>query len=535
MTDRARKLVPNTAGQKDAPPPVLLPYQQRWVADASPFKIMEKGRRTGVTWAEASDDVLIAASDKTAGGQNIYYVGTDKEMTEEYIDACSMWARAFNYAAGAIEEGIWDEADKDENIKTFTIRFPKSGHKIIALASRPRKLRGRQGVLVGDEAAFQDQLGELVKAAMAFLIWGGKVRLISTHDGAENAFAELLNEVRAGKRKGTVHKVPFRLAVEEGLYRRVCLRLHKTWTAEDEAAWVQDIYDFYGDGAEEELDCVPRNSAGKYLTVALIESRMSPEVPVLRLKCPRGFEVLSDYTREQEVGQWLREKVKPLMEDISDRLISYYGMDFGRSGDLSVIWPLLQDQGLVKRTPFVIELRNVPFKQQKQVLFYVVDRLPRFTCGAHDARGNGQQLAEETMQHYGLERIRQVMLTAKSYQEMTPHFKASLEDGTFTDLPRDEDIKADLRAFEVIKGVARVPDSHSTGKDGGKRHGDAGIAAMLADFASTGEVYQEYAYHSARSGDLRDRRGALGADDDDFNDGRDIRLTGGFNARKGIW
>ena len=156
MTDQARTLVPNTASTDV--PSVLLPYQQRWISDPSPLKVCEKGRRTGLTWAEAADDVLIAASSKAAGGQNVYYLGTDKEMTEEFIGACAMWAKAFNHAASAMEEGLWDEDEEDKHIKTFTIRFPASGHKITALASRPRKLRGRQGVLVGDESAFVDDL-----------------------------------------------------------------------------------------------------------------------------------------------------------------------------------------------------------------------------------------------------------------------------------------------------------------------------------------------------------------------------------------
>ncbi|HGC3603200.1 TPA: hypothetical protein ACIYHJ_005355, partial [Escherichia coli] len=52
--------IPDTASYET--PPVLLPYQQRWVADTSPLKVMEKSRRTGITWAEASDNVLTAAS-----------------------------------------------------------------------------------------------------------------------------------------------------------------------------------------------------------------------------------------------------------------------------------------------------------------------------------------------------------------------------------------------------------------------------------------------------------------------------------------
>lgn len=46
-----------------------------------------------------------------------------------------------------------------------------------------------------------------------------------------------------------------------------------------------DVYAFYGDGAQEELDCVPANSGGAWLSRALIESRMSADTPVLRWKC----------------------------------------------------------------------------------------------------------------------------------------------------------------------------------------------------------------------------------------------------------
>ena len=56
-----------SAGMGAALPAVLLPYQQRWVADASPFKVAEKGRRTGLTWAEAADDVLRRRPETRAG------------------------------------------------------------------------------------------------------------------------------------------------------------------------------------------------------------------------------------------------------------------------------------------------------------------------------------------------------------------------------------------------------------------------------------------------------------------------------------
>ena len=298
-----RALIPDTA--KAPAPPVLLPYQQRWVADQSPLKVAEKGRRTGLTWAEASDAVLIAASAKDAGGQNYYYLGTDKDMTEEFIEACAMWAKAFSYAASEIEEGIWDEGDEDENILRYTIRFPGSGHRITALASVPRKLRGRQGVVGLDEAAFMDNLAEMLKAALAFIAWGGKVRVWSTHDGVDNPFNELVNEIRSEKRRGSVHRIPFKDAVTEGLYKRICLRLGKTWSADAEAEFIDEVYSVYGDASEEELDCVPRNSSGAYLSRVVLEQRMDERTPVLQIERKAGFEALPDHIRRADVLEWL--------------------------------------------------------------------------------------------------------------------------------------------------------------------------------------------------------------------------------------
>lgn len=359
--------LPNTA-TVDAPP-VLMAYQQSWVADKSPLKVIEKSRRTGLTWGEAADNVLTAAANRSAGGQNVYYIAYNQDMTIEYIQACAMWARAFHHAASEIEEGFWEDDDADKNIKTFTIRFPASGFRIVALTSRPSNLRGRQGTIVIDEAAFHDQLSELLKAALAMLIWGGRVRVISTHNGTDNAFNELVEDIRAKKRKGTVHRITFQDAVADGLYRRVCLRLGKEWSASDEAAWMADVYAFYGDGAQEELDCVPANSGGAWLSRALIESRMSADTPVLRWKCRSGFEVLPDHIRAAECRDWQEAHMAPLLAALPPDAISFNGEDFGRTGDLTVHVPLIQAQNLVRRVPFIVELRNVPFRQQEQIAF----------------------------------------------------------------------------------------------------------------------------------------------------------------------
>lgn len=518
MTDLLDQTLPATdaALYSAASPAVLLGYQQRWIEDTAQLKVAEKSRRIGLTWAEAADNALVAASALNAGGMNVYYIGYNMDMAIEYIEACAMWARVFNQAASAVEHGeeVFKDGDDERPIKTYTIRFA-SGFRIVALSSRPANLRGKQGVVVIDEAAFHGQLDELLKAALALLIWGGRVRVISTHDGDMNPFAELVNEIRSGKRLGSVHRIDFQQAVAEGLYRRVCLRLRKIWDAVSETAWVKSVYAFYGEAATEELDVIPSQGTGAWLTSALIEARMY-DAPVLRFTAPRGFEQRADRDRWQAVQDWLETAVEPHVRGLDSQLDSVFGQDFGRSGDLTVMVPAQIRQNLTRRVPFTLELRNVPHRQQEQIANFVLDQLPRFRKAAVDARGNGHALAEFLAQKYGYERVELVMLSETWYREQMPPLKTAFEDGLI-ELPRDKDTLADLRAIKVVRGVARVPDSKSQGTDGGQRHGDAGIAIALMHYASRLE-FGEIAFASTGLRSSMSMDGDLHASGPDFRD-----------------
>lgn len=467
--------------------PVFLGYQQRWFEDESQIMFAEKSRRTGLTWAEAGRNVVKAARPRRRQGCNTFYVGSKKEMALEYIAACALFAKAFNELAQAdvYEQNFWDEG-KQEEILTYMIRFPKSGFKIQALSSRPSNLRGLQGDVVIDEAAFHDSLEELLKAALALTMWGNKVRLISTHNGVENLFNQYIQEAREGRKDYSIHRITLDDAIADGLYKRICYVTGQTWTPEAEKKWRDDLYRNAPniESADEEYGCIPKHSGGAWLSRALIESRMSADTPVLRWECKQGFELLPDHIRAAECRDWLEALLAPLLAALPADAISFNGEDFGRTGDLTVHVPLIQTQNLVRRVPFLVELRNVPFRQQEQIAFYLMDRLPRFTGGAFDARGNGQFLAEVAMQRYGASRIQQVMLSETWYREHMPPVKAALEDGTLDGLPRDADVLADLRTVQVIKGVPRIPDTRTTGEDKGKRHGDAAVAVALAYFAS---------------------------------------------------
>ena len=469
---------------------VLLPYQRKLVEAIEKHKVViaEKSRRIGGTWAYGAPSVLKAGAQKAAGGMNVFYVAYNLEMTRDFISVCAMWAKAFNYAFGEIEEFLFDDGTDEHgverSIKAFRITFA-SGFRIEALSSAPRNIRGKQGFLIIDEGSFHEQLGELMKAAFALLMWGGRVLIISTHNGAENPFNELILECRAGKHPHYhVLRVTFDDAIRDGFYKRVCEVTGETWSPEAEAEYVAEIRAIYGDAAGEELDCIPRQGGGRYLARTLLEGR-AVDVPVVRWTSPDGFVDWPADKRIATVEEWCEENLAPLLVQLAveadDDVRSFFGHDFARKVDLSVFWPLLLDARLRRRTPFVVELRDVPFKSQEQIVFFICKRLPRFSGGAFDATGNGAALAEAARQEFGPDLIAEVKLTADWYRQHMPKMKAALEDGSL-DIPKDAAIIDDLRQLESVGGVARIVER--TTDERGKRHGDGAIALGLAVFAS---------------------------------------------------
>ena len=476
----------------EVPDGILLPYQRRWIEDRSEYKIAEKGRRTGLTWAEAADAALAAGTARSAGGCNHSYVGSDKEMAREFIDAVADWAKALDRAASEVREEVLSDGDRD--IAVFRIDFA-SGHHVQALSSNPSNLRGRKGNVTIDEAAFQPSLLQAVKAAAALTMWGGKVRVISTHNGEDSEFGELLSDARAGRNDYSVHRITLDGACRQGLYRRICEMRGIEWSPEAEAGWKARLRRNSGsaEAAAEEYDCVPARGGGAYLPLALIESCMA-EAPVLRFEGTAQFNALPERFRAVEMREWIERELDPLLARLDRRRRHCLGEDFGRTADLTVLAPLETGATLQRRCPFIVELRNVPFKQQEQVLFALCDALPRFTAAKLDARGNGQYLAEQAVDRYG-SRVEAVMASQAWYLEHMPPFKAAFEDGGIQ-IPRDDDVASDLRALQVVKGIPRLPEGRTGAA--GDRHGDAAIALCMAHAASRCEAV-EYAYRPVPS------------------------------------
>jgi len=464
----------------------LLPYQKRWFLDTSQVRVWEKSRRIGASWCVAGELALGAAKTVAAGGCDGWYTSYNQQTTEDFIRDVAFWAGHIDKAASSIEQNVLREGGRD--VLTYRVTFA-SGHRVTALTSRPTNLRNKKGHIVVDEAAFHDDLDELLKAALAVLIWGGSARvsILSTHNGVDNPFNELVSKVRAKKLPYSLHRTTLDDAIADGLCRRICEVNRQPYNRKVEKDWRKSVIEFYGDAAEEELFCVPARSGGVYIPRALVERQMLPG-PVLRLDSPaKDFVTWDEAKRESHVQDWIDAELAPILETLDSDAQHFLGEDFGRVSDRTVLVVGALGADLRRESKLAIELCDIPFEQQKQILFYVGDRLPNFYRGAFDATGNGSYLAEVALQRWGSS-IECISLTDKWYSEHFPPFKAALSDSKMT-LISDPDHLMDFGQVQIFNGQPRLSKAKNQSKDKTRkpRHGDSAVAYLLAHYASLGE------------------------------------------------
>ncbi len=506
------EIMPDLA-EKLGLPEVLLPYQSKAVGliDSTAMRVLfiEKSRRIGLTWGLASYAVLRASRRRSAKGMDVLYISYKQEIAKEFVDVCGMWARAFAVAAAEVDEVLFDDVDLDNpedtrQIQAYRIRFA-SGFQILALSSAPRSLRGQQGDVIIDEAAFVDSLKELMKAAMAMRMWGGKVIVCSTHDGVDNQFNEYIKDIVGGRSSYRHMKVDLDQALVDGLFKRICLVNGEAWTPEYEAQWRQDIIDDYGDGADEELFCIPAMGSGTWLTGPLIEARMTltpDQAPIIRVELPPDFLHRPELEREHLLAPHL-DAVKRAIDGLDDKLQHAFGYDPARKVDPAVIHLLAIEQLLVRRSALTVEMRNVPFAEQKRIAELILRGAPRLLGAAIDATGMGMNLAEDLGRLFGLRETEEmaglvwpVKFSVPWYNENMPPLRTAFENAEIA-LAKDAEHQADLRLVKIIRGVPQIPPEREgeKGEKGKskKRHGDFAVALALAHFASRMQWF-EYDY-----------------------------------------
>lgn len=447
---------------------LLLPYQKDLidVLHANKVVFVPKSRRIGLTWGVAPEAVLVGSAERAAGGMNVFYMGYTLEMAREFILYCALWCKAYKIAASAIHEfdATVEYALEDKDIKAFRITLP-SGFRIEALPMRPEVLRGKQGWFIFDEVAFMKNLKGVIKAAMAMIIHGGKLTFISSHNGVDNAFNQEVDAIRAKRRKGAVFQITFQDAIAGGLYERIKLCTPPGEEILPKGEWIKDVYDFYGDDAAEELDCIPSAGSGSWIDAQDIAA------------CEH------------------RDAGRP---ELYQGGLTYIGYDVARRNDGIIIWALeLVGDVLWLRERW--EETNKKFSEQADALAAMAKRY-RVAAIRIDQTGMGEGVVETQQAVYGETLCQGRLLTGPERLRLAIMLRQHFEACTIR-IPSDPTVRMDLRALKRAgpEGKALI--------EGKEMHPDRFWAVALAcDGAEDGFMLYDYEPVSS----LRP-----GADDDD--------------------
>ncbi len=498
---------------------VLMATQVAWLRMQRKLDIAvcEKGRRTGITFAQAMEDTIVAASSKEAGGENIWYIADTRDKGLEYIGYCAKFATVIARGqVSRVEQHIFVDQLEDgssRDIQAYRIRFA-SGFRITVLSSRPENIHGLQGLVRIDEAALHKDVSKVLESATALLIWGGRICIWSTHRGKKNPFYQLVKDIRAGLYgpKAGVITISFDDAVKAGLYERVCASRGKVATPEGKKEWYTGIRSAYGPrkaAMREELDVIPRDGDGSGIPGVWLDQAMPEVRPVLRIVFDDDFPRRPEDEREAWCKKWITSHLLPVLMPAMQGFKGRWavGMDFARHRHFSVIKPARLDEELRRNVPFLIELANAPTRQQEQILWAFLDLLKLMAPGrwsfAGDATGPGQTLMEYTGDKYGRAEldeksgtykggpIHEVTLSRSWYGQWMAKYIDLFQDGFIT-MPRDASLEDDHRAVEYVDGIPMVPrlerkDLHDPDL---VRHGDGAIAGALMNFAAVNHVAQ---------------------------------------------
>ena len=399
-----------------APLDFFLPYQVRWINDASPVSIGEKSRRIGWTYASS----YRAVDRRVRLGTNLYFSSADLTTAREFVDECRKWAEFTNFAA---RHSVEEDVIEAEKITRFVLTFA-NGARIVAGSSNPKFFRGKGGDADGDEFAFHATPRDLVKAMQpAALFAGHQLRLWSTHNGEGSYFNQLIRQARAGEMKAAVHRVTVLDAVEQGIVEKLFRLKGRDDRARQE--WLDSIRSTVPDEDvwNEEYMCQPSSEQSSLLSYELIRG------------CESGG-----------------LRLAPTVEALGARAggLLYAGYDVGRKHDRSVLW-VNERVGDVSWSLLMLVIASETYTAQEQRLNLLM-RNPAVRRICVDATGIGAMLAERLVQRWG-HRAEAVTFTAASKSELAMPLLRLFQDKLLR-VPAEADVREDLHSVRKVVTAA---------------------------------------------------------------------------------
>ncbi len=367
--------------------------------------------------------------------------------------------------------------------------------RIKVIAASPRTARGFSGDLIMDEFAFHEDSRAIWEAAEPIISANPDFlcRVSSTLNGTRNMFYQLLHDGRF-----PTSIMPRSRAATMGLKIYSAIT-GKQITPEQARAEALDKRAY-----DQNYECIAADESMTLLTHELINAAARDGIPI----CEQA---------------WSGEALA-CMAKTSDL---YFGWDFARSGDLSVIWALGK-QGSTLRTVAVLRMKGLRTPAQNAEL----DRLcclRTWRKGAIDFTGPGVGATDVAQENWGINRIEAVNFSSsvpisrrmaadgrKAPTAPVPEVMASSLLEAFEDrrieIPEASDIRDDLRKPEKLTTPSgRVSIAATRTEAGHADHFWALALAIRAASSDGGPAVAETLGSRERSGERRDDRPHVGS------------------------
>ncbi len=396
--------------------PYFLPYQVKYLRDPAKFKIVEKSRRVGLTYAESYDNTKAAALGLI---NKVWFSSADLSASEEFIDYVGFWARFLDVAAKHVGEVV---IDSENDVRVQRVTFA-SGAEINALSSNPTKFRSKGGRVILDEFAHHKDQAKLLAAAKPSTMWGAELRIISTHNGDDSVFNQLIAETKkpeSAMSKWSHHVITLDDAIADGLVDKI---LGHQASIKEIEEWKNDVFSgLTKEAINEEFYCIPVSTSSNHLL---------------------SYELINAVERDE------KEICFDDLNNCSGNL--YAGFDVARRKDLSVIW-VIEQLGEIYYTRKLIVLKNMPFREQKEILYSIISN-PKLHRICIDATGLGMQIAEDAKLDFGQFKVEPVTFTNRVKEELATNTRVQVESRKVL-IPRDKAIRDDLYSIRAVTTVA---------------------------------------------------------------------------------
>lgn len=465
------------------------PYQRRWLADKSRFKIGMFSRQTGKTFGCCAELVEDCIDAEIAGRRTRWVILSrgERQAKEAMEENVKPMTRAFwelyrgilNGPAPEIEEGefrVTREDGTDATYKQLEVTYP-GGSRITAVPANPDTARGFSANMLFDEFAFHANSKEIWGAAFPVISKGWKCRVVSTPNGKSNKFYELMTETPTIWSR---HEVDIYKAVAEGCPRdidelRAGLADADLWAQEYELQW--------------------RDEASAWLDFDLIQAC---ETPGYGRKRYMEFDNARQLKTCVETGAPIAAPRGPV----------FVGVDIARKRDLTCIW-VSERIGDVLYPREMVIMKRAPFRAQHDELRRVRDRDHPIRYSI-DQTGMGEPFVEAAQEYLGEYSCEGVIFTPTARWALAVQLKEAMESRAMRLPVGDRELRDDLHSIsKAVSDTGAVRLIHDGESDG---HGDRFWAAALCVNAGS-EDAQLIAYRSVgKAGFGDDRRG----DDDDF-------------------